>query len=207
MLKTRAVLPKNEGWLEVVLPTDVIEDIDNMIENAGESVRDRLAGNISNSQQLTSTESFEKFIQKVVDVYQQKFDYRPRPNAFPVDVPFVLKLNDLWVNYQYQTEFNPSHTHAGVFSFVIWRKIPTDARQQLELPFAKNTTLPCVSCFQFEYMSILGNRKSYNYAMSPQMEGMMVFFPAALNHLVYPFYGTDDVRISVAGNLAWIPDK
>ena len=55
MLKTRAVLPKNEGWLEVVLPTDVIEDIDNMIENAGESVRDRLAGNISNSQQLTST--------------------------------------------------------------------------------------------------------------------------------------------------------
>ena len=89
MLKTRAVLPKNEGWLEVVLPTDVIEDIDNMIENAGESVRDRLAGNISNSQELTSTESFEKFIQQVVDVYQQKFDYRPRPTAFPVDVPFV----------------------------------------------------------------------------------------------------------------------
>ena len=65
MLKTRAVLPKNEGWLEVVLPTDVIEDIDNMIENAGESVRDRLAGNISNSQQLTSTETFNKFILKV----------------------------------------------------------------------------------------------------------------------------------------------
>ena len=62
MLKTRAVLPKNEGWLEVVLPTDVIEDVDNMIEDAGESVRDRLAGNISNSQELKSTENFNKFI-------------------------------------------------------------------------------------------------------------------------------------------------
>ena len=25
MLKTRAVLPKNEGWLEVVLPTDFLK--------------------------------------------------------------------------------------------------------------------------------------------------------------------------------------
>jgi len=33
---------------------------------------------------------------------------------------------------------------------------------------------------------------------------MMLFFPAELNHLVYPFYGTDDARISLAGNVAWV---
>ena len=29
----------------------------------------------------------------------------------------------------------------------------------------------------------------------------MVFFPAALMHSVHPFYGTDEPRISIAGNL------
>ena len=35
-----------------------------------------------------------------------------------------LFLNQLWVNYQYKTEFNPSHDHSGVYSFAIWMKIP-----------------------------------------------------------------------------------
>jgi hypothetical protein len=30
---------------------------------------------------------------------------------------------------------------------------------------------------------------------------MMVFFPAQLLHQVYPFYESDEVRVSVAGNI------
>ena len=29
----------------------------------------------------------------------------------------------------------------------------------------------------------------------------MVFFPASLMHAVHPFYGTDEARVSIAGNL------
>ena len=29
----------------------------------------------------------------------------------------------------------------------------------------------------------------------------MVFFPAQLMHSVHPFYGTDEARVSIAGNL------
>ena len=32
-------------------------------------------------------------------------------------------------------------------------------------------------------------------------EGKMIIFPSWLNHSVSPFYSTDDVRISVAGNI------
>jgi len=33
----------------------------------------------------------------------------------------------------------------------------------------------------------------------------MVFFPARLRHCVYPFYKTDEPRISIAGNLSYLP--
>ena len=42
---------------------------------------------------------------------------------------------------------------------------------------------------------------NYIYYLSPAFEGFMAFFPAALRHSVYPFYGTDQPRISIAGNL------
>ena len=201
-MRCRAITPRNDGWLEVILPDDTLSEVEHMISEEGECVRKKLAGNITRSRELIATDKFEQFLFEVAEKYQEKFDYKPRPTV--VTSERQLKITDIWVNYQYQTEFNPSHVHAGVFSFVIWKNIPTDAREQLELPFAQGTTLPCVSCFQFEYTSILGNRKSYNYAMSPQMEGMMLFFPAELHHLVYPFYNNDGVRVTVAGNLAWV---
>ena len=33
------------------------------------------------------------------------------------------------------------------------------------------------------------------------MRIVCVFFPAALMHAVHPFYGTDEARVSIAGNL------
>ena len=32
-------------------------------------------------------------------------------------------------------------------------------------------------------------------------EGQMVMFPSKLQHLVYPFYTSDDYRITVSGNI------
>ena len=37
---------------------------------------------------------------------------------------FRLMLFNTWVNFQKKHEFNPIHTHDGVFSFVIWHKVP-----------------------------------------------------------------------------------
>ena len=41
------------------------------------------------------------------------------------------------------------------------------------------------------------------YKLSKDYEGTMLFFPARLRHCVYPFYGTDKPRISIAGNLKY----
>ena len=45
-----------------------------------------------------------------------------------------LLLTEFWVNYQYQTDFNPFHFHGGVYSFAIWMKIPTEWEDQCKLP-------------------------------------------------------------------------
>jgi len=38
--------------------------------------------------------------------------------------------------------------------------------------------------------------------MSPDMEGTMLFFPANLKHIVYPFYDCKEERISISGNIS-----
>ena len=60
--------------------------------------------------------------------------------------------------------------------------------------------------FEFEYINILGHIKTFAYLLNSDYEGTMLFFPAALRHCVYPFYNTDEPRISISGNIALVSD-
>jgi len=128
----------------------------------------------------------------------------PKVYAPPIEIDGVHQdryrykiMMNWWVNYQYQTEFNPLHAHEGITSFVIWMKIPTRSKEQHNLHFHSNAA----SDFQFTYTNILGSVTEIPIYMDPEMEGSMVMFPSKLPHQVHPFYGTDEPRISIAGNL------
>ena len=133
------------------------------------------------------------------DVYAESFnnvgDNLPTVNKHP------YFLHTMWVNYQKQTEFNPTHFHKGVYSFVIWMQIPTEYNEQKENPIAKNTNSDVISNFTFDYRDMLGEYRYYTYKMSKKMEGMMLFFPSSLTHTVYPFYNCSENRISISGNI------
>ena len=47
----------------------------------------------------------------------------------------------------------------------------------------------------------MGQTSQYVYEMNPEMEGTILFFPAKLQHGVYPFYNCDEDRISISGNI------
>ena len=94
------------------------------------------------------------------------------------------------------------HTHGGVFSFVVWIDIPYDYSKEHALPFVKDSNDPSASDFAFVYTNILGNVESHTYSLNKDWNGYMLFFPAKLNHLVYPFYTSDKKRISISGNIA-----
>ena len=45
-------------------------------------------------------------------------------------------------------------------------------------------------------------------AVDKSFEGQMLMFPAPLQHIVYPFYTSDESRITVSGNIKlWVDDK
>ena len=63
----------------------------------------------------------------------------------------------MWVNYQKQNEFNPNFIpHGGVYSFVIWMKIPTKHSEQNKNPISLKSNTHLISAFEFQFLNILG---------------------------------------------------
>ena len=133
----------NISLYKTKLTEDVMDYLWSCIKQAEEDNVDnsndysyRLAGNISGSLGLKDKDNW--FLDKIVGPLTNKI-MKERPHVYepPVDVDESikhklqpsLKLN-WWVNYQYQTEFNPEHMHDGITSFVIWMKIPTNYEEQ-----------------------------------------------------------------------------
>ena len=54
---------------------------------------------------------------------------------------------------------NPLHDHNGVYSFVIWMKIPTKHFEQNKNPISLKSHTHLISAFQFQYANILGNMR------------------------------------------------
>ena len=113
-----------------------------------------------------------------------------------------LRLRDLWVNFQKKHDFNPVHNHRGAISFVIWMKIPYKREDEANTARTKGIAEGCLSgCFQFLFTSMLGQIIKHNYYLDPSYEGTILIFPSQFNHAVYPFYTSDEERISISGNI------
>ena len=113
-----------------------------------------------------------------------------------------LSAKDLWVNFQKKYDFNPVHDHRGALSFVIWMKIPYTREDEANTARTKGIAEGCISgCFQFLFTSMLGQIVKHNYYLNPSYEGTILVFPSRLNHTVYPFYTSDEARVSISGNI------
>jgi len=204
-LSGRKISPLNKGWLETDLPNSVMERLQNYIETAKKNpinANDSLAGNISKSLSLKDKDDwfYRTILMPLIGEFAKCFpSYLSSISILTEDAPF--RLSNFWVNFQKENEFNPPHNHSGVFSFVIWVKIPTDWREQHAISISANSNKPCASDFEFSYISMLGDISSYPYKLDKTSEGMMLFFPAKLQHTVYPFYNCEEERISISGNI------
>ncbi len=192
------VVPPNLGWLRYSLDDKEIDYLWNCIDNKKQYYKDQLAGNISSSFKLEDENAwfFNQTLHPLIKVYAHEFTnlgvHTPTVNVHP------YTLGSWWVNYQKQHEFNPSHGHQGVYSFVIWLKIPTEHAEQNK---DNITNTPVRSAFQFHYQNILGELDTFDYELGKNHEGKMLFFPSKLFHEVYPFYDCDEDRISISGNI------
>ena len=208
-MEFRIKKPQGGYWVEYILDKQQMDFLWEIIEDAkklNKSHKDNLAGNISRSLILKDTSKDRKFEKLMYPCLKQYLDTDPnlyKTEEFDNSHPGSYLLSDFWVNFQKKHEFNPMHHHGGVFSYVIWMKIPTDWREQHCLPFLDDISQgkKRASDFEFTYTNILGNVCHYNYNLDSDMEGHMLLFPSVLNHQVYPFYECDEERISISGNI------
>ena len=107
---------------------------------------------------------FTKILPDYVTQYKNSFG-----EPFEIENDFEFMLNDVWVNFQRENEFNAAHVHNGIYSFVIWLKCPSPAT------------------FQFTYPNTLGGLNHLAYNTDSSYENMMILFPAQFLHQVYPF--------------------
>ena len=197
----------NPGWLETRLTKKHMDLLWSCIEKRGQEPYPNLAGNLYGSYALENNNTFynsiiDPLVRYWIKVYGDDI-FGNQIKLIPwVSANMETYLNDWWVNYQHEGDYNPLHDHGGIFSFVIWMKIPTDWRDQKKLPRSTHSTSSTVSNFQFVYTNHLGKITSHTYYMSPEMEGRMLFFPANLKHTVYPFYDCKEERISISGNIS-----
>ena len=199
--KTIERIPKNIGWLESKLNSEEIDYIWRCIDNKKEKLNNTLAGHLSGSYRLQDKSNWcwSHILIPLINEYEEKFgNFGER---LPLSRYHSYYLHNWWVNYQREGEFNPIHDHTGVYSFVIWMKIPYKDKEQQNLQIAKDSNNPSNGTFVIYYLDTLGKIRTYDYHLNPEDEGRMLFFPSPMNHAVHPYFGCDEERISVSGNI------
>jgi hypothetical protein len=159
-----------------------------------------LVGNLENEYALHKCKNYiAQLLMPMITTYEQNSNLE---FFSTVKHDTAIILDSVWVNFQKKYEFNPVHNHTGVFSFVLWLDIPYDIKDENNSDPAKNSSEPCAGNFSFFYTNSLGHITPFNIPCSKELNGTLLIFPAKMMHCVYPFYTSDDYRISVSGNFA-----
>jgi len=191
------------GFVITKLPDDIIENCDAIVKDLLDNPKDfeeynqGLAGHIKKEYLSSPPAGFEEFLEEMMEVHYNNSQYLSQITVCDDDLP--IKLENFWINLQEKNEYNPPHNHSGVFSFVIWHKIPY-LKEDEEKVF-DNTSVGCWNGnFSFIYNDAIGIQ-NFIIPADKKMEGYICLFPANLVHAVYPFFTSDDYRISMSGNL------
>jgi len=208
------------GYVSCNVPSDVFAVVEQEVQDIidsnfkdAEPYNNQLAGSIENEYALKkSAEILNNLFKQVIPEYWKlQGDLKNADICYQINTRRLGGGPDLWVNLQKKYEMNPLHDHGGVLSFVLYVKIPYDITEEESLPHTKNSKNIIGPAFSFVYPALPKFDKrflptdSHLIRVDKSWEGTMIIFPAWLQHMVYPFYTSDDYRISVSGNL--IPQK
>tara|TARA_A100001201_G_scaffold53026_1_gene52135 strand:- start:147 stop:854 length:708 start_codon:yes stop_codon:yes gene_type:complete len=200
------------GYLRCTLPEDVKEEVQRSIKKINEGkidtidVRENLAGHLQKETSFPITEKLNHLLTSLCHEYDEIFDNRIIKRCFHKDFineysekgyVFNYKLRELWINYGKKYDFNPPHVHHGMYSFVLWIKIPYTSEEEEKFYPATQRNF---KSGKFEFFFPSSNDSIVSEVVSTN-EWDLVLFPSTLHHAVYPFYSNDEERISISGNI------
>ena len=130
---------------------------------------------------VTNKKILWEYVNQLLINYNEVFPDVQDIKILTDNLPFNLCIP--WINYQRKGEYIPHHTHHGVYSYSVWIKIPS----------------PCL--FEFTYTNIIGNILTHSINLTKEDEGKIIFFPSKLPHIAYPFNDSEEIRLSISGNV------
>ena len=183
------VNPPNGFWTEHDLEPEMMIYLWSMIDKAQTDKRDTLIGHITSSLELPDTKGK---LERLLVEKSKELPFMDKPD---------LRAESFWVNFQKKHEFNPIHNHSGLYSFNIFVKIPYDLKKEFDSPRTQNIEQRFPGCFSFYCGNGLGEFVPHVIEADKEWEQVIILFPSITQHCVYPFYTSDDYRITVSGNL------
>jgi hypothetical protein len=199
----------NKHWIDTRLTKEEMVFLNDAISDA---LRSSSSGVIKDKDnwfyETTLKKLTERMFYRDLDAYYKYHIEKEEP-------PPKFEMDRFWVNYMKQHEFNPLHFHIGLYSFVIFMKIPTHWKEQHEMNNDEfRTWVDSIPWHQqaSDFVFVWGGEENRilkeNFQLSPEDEGRILFFPAWLQHMVYPFYECEEERITISGNIILkIPNK
>jgi hypothetical protein len=117
------------------------------------------------------------------------------------------KVAHKWLNLQKKYEYRPLHNHTdgsgNHLSFVTYVKIPYDIETEDSYSnHTKKATIFRNGRIEFSYNGFNGKQITKIIDIDKTVEGKTLMFANSFMHLVYPFYTSDEYRISLAGNIS-----
>ena len=187
---------KNFGFLRTRLPTDLFIKLKKECQN-DKKLKETKSGLSGKGvpKHFYTEEGFpelKKYIHYCAVEYEKKFKYIETLKFLNKNAP--LLVTPPWINIQKRYEFLPMHNHDGILSYNIWIQIPYDIKKESE--GGENTAR-----LDFIYPMTHGGTGSYKFNLSKEDEGKLIMFPSSFTHVLYPFYTSKDVRLSIAGNV------
>jgi len=192
----------NLGMQSADVPDDIISFLKENV-NYKNVYTQNLAGHLKEEYRYDGWPMhFEKWLMNIIDNSNNLSAHLSSSNIQLLTKDLPLVLETIWINKQKKHEFNPFHSHKGVFSFIIFLKIPYDLEEELKL--FPNTSFKESSTSKLNFYTVnkLAGMECQTLDVDKSFENKMIMFPAKLPHSVNPFYTSDDYRVTVSGNIS-----
>jgi hypothetical protein len=194
----------NTGYLIADLTSELVEPVWQEVRKIqsnpelAETYNEYHTGHIQKIYKLNECKQYvEDLVSPLIDIYENKFNHLKKYSMLSKSVP--VKLEDLFVNIQKKHEFNPIHNHDGAMSFVFYLKVPYFIEDEIG-SVGKSSNRPVTAHFQFTVTDTLGRIMNLAIPVDKRFENKIILFPSQMFHSVYPFFSSEEERISVAGN-------
>tara|TARA_X000001388_G_scaffold72147_1_gene62494 strand:- start:2116 stop:2769 length:654 start_codon:yes stop_codon:yes gene_type:complete len=194
-----------QSVLRYQVPLDIFNGINNLYENVKNKLpkaNKKLVGKIKSEFSLLQWEVdknqkqiLNNFIPaNIISFFEDAFKHYLEYNN---TVGYEMQINAIWVNEMRQHEYNPAHIHKGGeftgLSSVMILKLPsTYGVEYSSEHLPQNGRLQILGAANGQFAKI-------DYEPPMQLRDFYIF-PYDMRHVVYPFNGTDETRLTLAAN-------